>query len=131
MEREDVSSSSTRREILDATSGTARGKQANVAGCENRETFTIDMVQDMGGFLYGLHAIVTRAYITESLAPQDGDLMDSTIHELEGYSTYCWCLPVKLGSNRCHVAAAVQDALQGADCEDSVETCSRYDRQSL
>eukprot|EP00959_Pyramimonas_sp_CCMP1952_P398971 8360245-Pyramimonas_sp.AAC.1 len=47
------------------------------------------MVQDLSGFLYGMHLIVARKSLTESLAPDIAcETFDNKIHELEGYGSY-------------------------------------------
>ena len=35
---------------------------------QNRETATIDMLADLSGFLYGMHAIIGRKHFTEGMA---------------------------------------------------------------
>ena len=69
--------------------GTGCSNPARTAERENRETGTIDMVQDLGGFLYGPQILVARKSLTGSCAPNIAcETFDAKIHELEGYSTF-------------------------------------------
>ena len=51
-------------------------------------TGTFDMVQDLDGFLYGPHAIVSWTSLTEGLAPDEMEIFDDKVHEHMGFSTY-------------------------------------------
>jgi len=68
--------------------GCGKGTPALATSRENREQGTIDMVQDLGGFMYGCHIILARKTLTDSLAPPECDVFDNKIHEKEGYSTF-------------------------------------------
>lgn len=68
--------------------GCAANVPAKKAAKENRETATLDMVQNGAGMLFGMHLIVARSTLTESFAVEELAAFDKKIHELEGYSTF-------------------------------------------
>ncbi|KAK3271485.1 hypothetical protein CYMTET_20164 [Cymbomonas tetramitiformis] len=66
-----------------------KGKSAADAKKENRESFTVDMVMGLDGFLYGLHVLVARNTLTKGLTPEIlEDTFTNEIREGEKISTY-------------------------------------------
>jgi hypothetical protein len=78
--------------------GVSKEKPAASAHRESRECATIDMVQDLSGFLYGCHLILARSTLTASLGPEEASVFDNNIRELEGYSTFCLVSLMEKGS---------------------------------
>lgn len=69
------------------------GKALQRSGHENRETVSVTTIGDLGGFIYGLHAIVARKHHSVSMTdclhvPEHFHSFDDQIYLFESRSTY-------------------------------------------